>query len=452
MPPSHFYLILAAFAAYFLCSGTTLRDRVLLYTLHHIEKSSIYEPAEQTLFEGAMTGLLLSADDDYAMYVPPSGAADYENELNNRFGGIGIRFAAEENQINPVVSYPILGSPAAAAGIRSGDKILEVNGTVTENMPIEEIKKLISRETGEPVRLTLVHFGETAPVPISVSVGIIQQDSVEGGYIDAAGHRVFRLETMPDVGYIRINAFTETTATETALALVKMSIPELDTSESVAVKSFILDLRDNPGGFVHTAAEVVRLFIEPSPQQNVIVTEKYRGGVRKRLTLRSGEVLCRLPMVVLINGETASAAEIFAAALQDYHRAKIIGSRSFGKGVVQQVFELPFELGIFQFTAASYLRPSGRNIHRLPDAKESDIWGVMPDREVKLPDEEMKTVMQWRNLCSNIVTENRSAVLAEFRNTFKEHKFKEHNEDTGSEPFFDPQLEKAIEVLRQEQH
>ncbi|MDR3183480.1 MAG: PDZ domain-containing protein [Planctomycetaceae bacterium] len=437
MPTTHIYLILAAFAAYFLCAGTSMHDRILLYTLHRIERGSIYEPAEQSLFEGAMTGLLASAGDAYSMYIPPDDAGDYEDELNNRYGGIGINFFTGGSPKNPVVAYPVMGSPAADAGIQSGDTILEINGTSTDNKSFADISGLITSAADQPVGLTVLHFGEPESVKINVSAGIVQRDSVEGAYRDAGGHRVYRLETMPEIGYIRINSFAETTDSETVFALETI-LP--DTADTAAVKALILDLRDNPGGFVHTAVAVARMFVEPTPQQNVIVTEKYRSGVKERLTLQAGEAFCRLPMSVIINGETASAAEILAAALQDYHRAKIVGSRSFGKGIVQQVVELPFDSGIVQFTAARYYRPSGQNIHRFPEAGDSDVWGVMPDAEVALSGDEVRSVMQWRDQCSNAVTKKRSEVLAEFRSRLKH---------SGTPPFYDPQLVKAVELLRQ---
>jgi carboxyl-terminal processing protease len=453
MPRLNIVLIVLAITAYGLCSAVTMQDRIIIHSLHHIQKHSLFEPSAETLFEGAMSGLLDSVGDHYSMYIPPSELQGYEDELNNRFTGIGINHYSWGGENEPVlVFYPILQSHAFEAGIQSGDQILEINGKkIGKDTPLNT---LIPQTPDAEVRLTIIPFGKTEPKKITIETESIQYDSVEGGFIQNES-RIFHLESNPQIGYIRITSFSETTVSEVEKALKQIAADK-------NVKGLILDLRDNPGGYVLVSIQIARMFLKATPTQDIIVTTRYKTGSKEEYRLFEGEQICDLPMTVLINDESASASEILAAALQDYQRAKIVGTRSFGKGIVQQFQELPFHLGLVQLTGADYLRPNGKNIHRKGDAKETDVWGITPDIEVKVSQLEQIASNFWQEYCRNSVGTNRNVfcdlvrkkIIDSILKTEKEsEKEKENGESTpleslpGSAPLYDPQLEKAVEVL-----
>jgi len=217
--------------------------------------------------------------------------------------------------------------------------------------------------------------------------------------------------------------------------------------------SFILDLRDNAGGDVWNCVLVARMLMSPdSVSGNVVATVRDRDGSarlrHRHFVLVEGTQQCTLPMVVLINGESASASEILAAALQDHHRATVVGTRSFGKGIIQNIIDLPFRSGILQLTDSAYRRPNGASIHRKHNAAESDDWGVIPDHNVEISEAEASVVMSYRVLRSNVISEHRLAVLEQFRQQIVEEEDGEL-EFTGSAPYYDPQLDEAIRVLQE---
>jgi carboxyl-terminal processing protease len=455
MPRTNFYIILFTALMYVLCSGMTLRDRVLIDSLHRIERSALFEPTPQLLFEGAMTGLTNvltdSLGDDYSMYIPNADQTEYEEDLNNRFDGIGVMYRVDQDNSTTEITYPILNSPAYRAGLRSGDRIMSINGKSTEGKKFNEVTELFRRKTDQALRLSVLRLGETEPIDIVVRPDTIQRDSVEGDLIDSEGNRIFHLETDPKIGYIRITSFSEKTAQE--LRDARQQIKKED------VCSLILDLRDNPGGYVDTSVEIAGMFLKPTPEQKIIVTTRYRSSfVKGKHELVANSQICSLPMAVLIDGETASSAEILTAALQDYHRVVVVGTRSFGKGIVQDIFVLPFNSGMLQLTDASYWRPSGKNIHRGKDAEDSDEWGVTPDAEglVPISDNQRLVSIQFRDMRSNAVSDNRDAVLEQFKNqltakinlSLQEKESSEPFELQGCTPYFDPQLDRAIDLLQ----
>jgi len=228
------------------------------------------------------------------------------------------------------------------------------------------------------------------------------------------------------------------------------------------VKSFILDLRDNSGGDVGSCTQIASMLIPYNPynpKQNVIVTVRTRHGFGQDRTLLSGLHQCDLPMVVLINEETASASEILAAALQDHRRATIVGTRSFGKGVIQNIIELPFQSGILQLTSSEYRRPNGAGIQRRTNVKDSgtkdsDEWGVLPDNIIEFSEAEQSAVLQYRLWRSSVISAERSEVLELFRqqiigqkNDHEENEEREPFQFTGNAPYYDAQLDEAVRVL-----
>jgi carboxyl-terminal processing protease len=417
------------------------------------------------LFEGAMTGMIQelnhSLGDPFSAYIPFSEQKEYEENLENRFNGIGIMYRDAPIEKELEIIYPILDSPAYKAGIRSGDQLLRVNGKETKGLTFYEVSELFKSDLKQKIELVILPYGKTEPVEFSVSHAPIFRDSVEGDGIDAEGKRIFCLSGNPEIAYLRITSFSDRTAMEVHTALKRIS-------ESNA-RSLILDLRNNPGGYVDTCVKIAGFFLQPTPKHNIIVSTRFQDGTAKAIyRLHQQTQICHLPMVVLIDGESASAAEILAAALQDYGRATIVGSRSFGKGTVQEIVPLPLNSGTLQLTDASYWRPSNKNIHRDQDAQESDSWGVIPDAKglVPMSGTQRYATFQIRERRSNFVSESRELILEEFLRCLPDEireiqisqkKMEKMPDETKSEdepftlqgkpPYYDPQLDKAIEIL-----
>lgn len=481
MPKSNFYFLLIAVALYVLCSGTTLRDRVLVQTLHRIEEKSLSEPPERLLFEGAMAGMTHSLD-GYSTYIPHVEQKEYEEELDNRFDGIGIVFQQNPLDKRLEIIYPLPESPAFRAGLRSGDTLLRIDGREVQNLSFSEIAGLFKGKPGRELSVTVQPFGRSTSVERKLERAPVLRPSVEGDRIDLQGRRVFHLADNPALGYLRITSFSDRSALEVQEALQRITESK--------VEGLILDLRDNPGGYVGVSVRIANFFIRPTPEQDAIVSTRFRNGATKYVYRAddAGDVF-ELPMVVLIDGESASAAEILAACLQDYDRATIVGTRSYGKGTVQEIFTLPINSGILQLTDASYWRPSNRNIHRAEDASASDQWGVTPDPEGLLPVSALQRHAQLliRERRSNAVCDDAESYLAEFvrrvpeelEHYRKSKKDDEHDRPSGKReepdttdgteeiaghesdekrepfvlrgkaPYYDPQLDRAIELLLQ---
>ena len=451
MPRSHFYIILCAALVYALTAGVTLRDRLLVATLHRIERNAYFEPAAKDLFEGAMSGManVLSEEfgDGYSLYIPPSRETIYRDNLDNQYEGFGIAVRlhtdeTEEKENQFFIDYPQYDSPAYRAGLRSGDRILQINDTPLADKTLNETLRLLRRQTESEARLSVLPFGQTEPKDFLVQRERIHSDSVEGDYFDS-DKRFFCLEAHPQIGYLRITSFSRTTAKEFGDALGEIM--------QSGAKSFILDIRDNPGGDVWNCIQIARMLMSPDTVAgNVVATVQDREGMRqfrhRHFVLVEGAQRCTLPMVVLINGESASASEILAAALQDHRRATLVGTRSFGKGIIQGIFELPFHSGILQLTDSGYLRPNGANIHRKKDAADSDDWGVIPDKIVAMSEAAQSSMTAYRSLRSNVISAERLAVLDQFRRQVTAKQDGEF-EFTGTAPYYDPQLDEAIKVL-----
>ena len=453
MPRFNFYLILFAILVYALTADVTLRDRLLISTLHCIEHDAYVEPSAKELFEGAMSGMteVLSEGhgDGYTMYVPPSKQGRYQDNLINRSEGLGIstKTYEEGEEQKLVIDFPFLDSPAYRSGLRSGDQILLIDGVRVADKTNIEIRRLLRQSNGANTCLSILPFGQTEPKDFFVHREKFHYDSVVGDYLDSDSP-IFRLEAHPKIGYIGITSFSESTAEEFGNALEQMVHNRLE--------SFVLDLRENPGGDVWNCIQIARMLLSSASEHNVIVTIHPRNGRERDRVLNEGVPRCTLPMVVLINGDSASSSEILAAALQDHKRATVVGTRSFGKGVIQSIFELPFQSGMMQLTDAEYRRPNGAIIHRKKNAAESEDWGVIPDKIVELTKAECWAVAQYRTLRSHVVSTERSAVLAYFRQQIitqqndenkQENSVQEPFEFTGVAPYYDLQLDEAIKIL-----
>jgi len=471
-------LILTVLICVYCSTRTTLRDQILLHSMRQVESMALVKPTGQLLFEGAMQGMLdilgEELGDDYSMYIPPSDEKEFREQLESKLEGVGIRFDPTAPEGTFKVLYPMLESPALEAGIRCGDTVLKVDGESTEKLSQYELVKKIRGEPGTKVVLTVLHPGESGPVDIPMSRKSIQQRTVFGFEVNERGEAVSEIPGFPKIGYIYISSFVTNTAEE-----MVQQIQSFRTADRL-----ILDLRGNPGGYLDAAVRIADMFVDNRGQYKEIVTTRNRDGQVKfgGNHYATPNVLFHGPVVVLIDGGSASASEIVAACLQDFGRAKILGQRSFGKGTVQGIIALPLDNGMIKLTDASYWRPSGRNINRIRHAakiedsrnsklsEDTDDWGVVPD-----PDLELKTTRNQRML-AYFLRDLRIAVpkstLEPLLPFYKEElckdsftlfqldfdEIEEGENDTeeptpqtftpeGKAPFYDPVLDKAIELL-----
>jgi carboxyl-terminal processing protease len=333
---------------------------------HILDSRYVTAPDMNAMREAAIAGMLEALDDPYTTYIPPARRSDFEKDLRGTYVGIG----AEVNIIDGYLTIvsPMDGSPALAAGIMAGDKIIRIDG---EDIFDEPIQQSIDRLMGEPnTQVTVrVRRVDGAEEDLTITRRRIITRTVRGLRRDGE-HWNHCLDDSLGIFYARISQFTESTGGDLRETLVSL----LD----MGMKGLVLDLRDNPGGGLNTAVQVTDLFL----QSGTIVTVRDRAGEGSSVSASAPGTLPDFPMVVLINSASASASEIVAGALQVNGRAKVLGTRSYGKGSVQELRELPFGAGIIKFTTAHYHLADSRNINRMPD---SDTWGVDPDPGFVVP-------------------------------------------------------------------
>ena len=389
MPRRNLVLIFASAIICLVCYRTSARNpygRYFEEVVEQINARYVKDVDQQSLFDAAVRGMMSELDENSA-FIGRTDAPEFQQALDGEFGGIGIEVSKQDDSQPVVVLSPIVGTPAYAAGILSGDQILEVDGRSTVGMTRNDAVELMRGKPGEPVRLKVLHKGDEEPVEMTIERAIIQVDSVLGDTRGPDGTQNYYLEGYPHLAYIRISTFGAKTVEEMRAALSQ--VQERGSS------ALILDLRYNPGGLLNSAVEISDMFID----EGVIVSIKGRNHeLRDQHEATRGGMHSSLPMVVLINKYSASASEIVAAALQDHGRAVVIGERSYGKGTVQNIIEVEGGRSVLKLTTADYWRPSNRNIHRHKDAKETDEWGVIPDSGflVEMDDEQIKQAMRRR--------------------------------------------------------
>jgi len=379
------------------------------------------EPVERrSLFEAAMAGMT-DALDAHSSYVPPVDFNEFQVSLEQEFGGIGIQVAVDEAGQLTVLS-PLVGTPAYEAGVLAGDKILLIEDQSTEGFDINDAVRLLRGKPGSQVSITVGRKGLDEPIEIDIERDVIQIETIMGDTHNPDGSWNFRLADHPDVGYIRITSFSERTIDELRVALNELLEQGID--------GLILDLRNNPGGLLDTAVEACDLFI---PDGKIVST---RGRDGRELEVfeagRKGTYGQDFPIAILVSRFSASASEIFAACLQDHGRAIVVGERTFGKGTVQNLFNLEQGQSALKLTIATYWRPSGRNIDRRPGATEADDWGVTPDEGYQrdLTDDEFRELLEWRR-DRDVVRSSQSS----------------NGQATKPVDEIDPQLKLAIEAI-----
>ena len=432
MPPRNVSIIaitaVLSLACYF--QAPRSREARSIVRAMHIISDRYVKPVEtRELYRHAMNGMVEKLD-RYSNYIGPDDYRSLQASLQQKFGGIGIMVDGPPRVERLRVVSPLVGTPAYRAGIQAGDLILFIDGTSTEGVTLEQAVVMMRGETGSEVKLQVLHPGSSEPVEIAVRRDTIQTESVKGDTRREDDSWSFVLESDPRIGYVRITTFGDRTTRELSTAL-----EQLRTRDAAAL---ILDLRGCPGGLLATAVEACDLFLE----QGRIVSTRERDQIRDVSDASPGtEFPPGLPMVVLIDRNSASAAEIVAACLKDQQRAAVCGQRSWGKGSVQNIIELDDGLSALKLTTATYFRPNGKNIHRaIREYQEEDPeeWGVKPSDglRVSLTDEQLVAVFQARR--NRDVVRNRTAAPSS-----------ELPEQTSKDPVVDLQLQKAVEFLRE---
>lgn len=368
--------------------------RLVVDVLQEVRTRYVREltPDEQRHLVEEMVNGGLEKLDPHSSFINPEDYKQFSRQTKGIFGGVGLSLGFDPQKGNALtVVSPIVGTPAHDAGVLAGDIILKVNGKDTEALGMNESIDAIQGEPGTTVTLTILHEGEREPVDFTLKRAIVKVPSVLGDKRLPDGSWDHMIDKEKKIGYLRLINFSETAPAEMKVALA--------TLQAQGMKGLIIDLRGNPGGLIRAAVEIADLFLD----QGKIVSTKGRVTQEESFeATREGTLLLPTrehPITVIINRYSASASEILAAALQDHARAIVVGERSFGKGSVQNVIEMESRASALKLTTASYWRPSGKNIHRFPDSKETDDWGVKPDKgfEVKLEDKERINFLRWRN-------------------------------------------------------
>jgi carboxyl-terminal processing protease len=356
--------------------------KVLIDTMDQVDRNYVKEIDRRELVEAAIKGVL-SKLDPYSSYIGPKELSSFRAAVESEFGGIGIQISTDDGDLR--ILSPLYGTPAYRAGLLAGDWIVEIDGKNSENLSQDEAIELLQGKEGSHVTLTVVHAGRpvTERLKVALTRERIHVDTVLADRRKADDTWDFMLDAKRGIGYVRVAAFSRETANDLQKALQQLKTQNM--------RGLILDLRFNPGGLLSSAIEVSNLFISSGR----IVSTKGRNTPERVWDAHKNGAFEGFPMVILVNRYSASASEIVSACLQDHGRAVLMGERTWGKGSVQNVIELEDGRSALKLTTAAYHRPSGKNIHRFPDSKETDQWGVMPDAgfDLRLSDTELASLL-----------------------------------------------------------
>jgi len=335
---------------------------VFARVLHYIDENFVDKVDTKELINGAVRGMLHTLD-PHSAYMPPRLYKDFREDTSGQFGGVGIELGYQDKVLTVIA--PIEDSPAFKAGVLAGDKIVKIDNKITRDMSIPDAAAILKGKPGAKVKLTLRRGNPSKQVEVAITRAVIKVSTVKS----TSFHE--------DTGYIRIISFGEQTMKDVARAIEKLQ-------EKKAIKGLVLDLRGNPGGLLDQGIKVANLFIDEGPIVYTIARDKSRKDVE---SAQRGRRVTKLPLVVLVDGSSASASEIVAGALQDYRRAIIAGQRTFGKGSVQSVIPLSNDAGL-KLTVARYYTPSGRSIQ---------AQGIEPDVALDYVDEKTLKAIRDQN-------------------------------------------------------
>jgi carboxyl-terminal processing protease len=354
--------------------GVTNVDFSMMWVVLDKLQQNYYDKSKivpQKLVNGAIGGMVDSLDDPFTMYLPPTQNTDFKQGLAGQFEGIGAELGLNGKQI--IVMAPLAGSPAEKAGIKAGDAILKIEKDLTAGWSLNQVVDKIRGPKGTTVKLTILHKGEDVAKELTITRDTITVKSVTSWVKkvkDISGITMTNtLKAAADqkVAYIRLSQFGDNTNQE--WVGIANSI-DLARKNDPSVKGVVLDLRNNPGGYLTDAVFIASEFVD----SGTIVMQEDASGARAKLDVSRKGLLTDLPVMVLINRGSASASEIVTGALLDHGRAKTVGEQSFGKGTVQEAEDLGGGAGL-HVTIAKWLTPNGTWVHKV---------GITPDFPVNL--------------------------------------------------------------------
>ncbi|RLQ88948.1 S41 family peptidase [Notoacmeibacter ruber] len=333
--------------------------------LERVRSQYVTEPDEKELIQSAIKGMLASLD-PHSAYLDPDEASDMSVQTRGEFGGLGIEVTMQDDLVKVIT--PMDDTPAMKAGVLAGDLIARIDGDEVRGLTLSEAVEKMRGARGEPIMLTILREGADAPIEIEVIRDIIKVKAV-------------KVRTEGDVGYLKVTSFTEKTFAdlEKGFKTIQKEIPEDE------LKGYVLDLRLNPGGVLTQAIAVSDAFLD---RGKILSTRGRDDREYKRYDATPGDLAEGKPVIVLINGGSASASEIVAGALQDLRRATVLGTRSFGKGSVQTVLPLA-ENGALKLTTALYYLPSDASIQGKGITPDIIVKQPLPD-DMKGREEDMK--------------------------------------------------------------
>jgi carboxyl-terminal processing protease len=368
----------------------------------------VEKPDDSKLIEQAINGMLNGLD-PHSSYMDPKNFRDMQVQTKGEFGGLGIEVTMEDGLVKVVT--PIDETPAAKAGVMANDVITQLDGEQVQGLTLNQAVEKMRGPVNTKIKLTIMRKGQDKPIEVSITRDVIRVRSV-------------RMRTEgDDIGYIRVTQFNEQTSDG-----LRKAISDITAQiQNDKLKGYVLDLRNNPGGLLDQAISVSDAFLE---RGEIVSTRGRNAEETQRYSARAGDLTKNKPIIVLINGGSASASEIVAGALQDHKRATILGTRSFGKGSVQTIIPLGNNNGALRLTTARYYTPSGKSIQ----AK-----GIVPEIEVlqDVPDE----------LKARSDTKGEASLRGHL-------KTQEGEEKTGSQSYIPPEqkndkaLNMALELLR----
>lgn len=347
--------------------------KLLVDVLGYIQDNYVDDTETQKLVYGAAEGMVHTLD-PFSQFLEPEMNREMKTETEGQFGGVGLRLNVKDDWLT--VLTPMPGSPAYRLGILPNDRIAEIDGSATKDMDMEDALKKMRGAPGTKVKVKIYRAtGEGAdavwkPKDFEITRELVKIDSVFSKKLDGG------------VGYARISEFSAKTADDLSDALRKLA--------KDGATSLVLDLRNNPGGLLSAAVEVSSLFLGDG--KLIVYTQGRRAESRQDFTAGQKAPYASLPLVILINGGSASASEIVSGAMQDHKRAVVVGQRSYGKASVQSLIPLPDGSGL-RLTVARYYTPAGRSIHR---DEKNKTGGIPPDIAVDIkPETEAKLYEQW---------------------------------------------------------
>ncbi len=316
----------------------------------------VEKPDDAKLIESAINGMLAGLD-PHSSYMDPKSFRDMQIQTRGEFGGLGIEVTMEDGLIKVVA--PIDETPAAKAGIMANDIITRLDEEQVQGLTLNQAVEKMRGPVNTKIKLTIMRKGQDKPIEVSITRDVIRVRSV-------------RSRAEDDVGYIRISQFNEQSTEGLKKAIVDLAgqIPP------EKLKGYIVDLRNNPGGLLDQAISISDAFLE---RGEIVSTRGRNAEETQRFNARPGDLAKGKPVIVLINGGSASASEIVAGALQDHKRATILGTRSFGKGSVQTIIPLGAGNGALRLTTARYFTPSGRSIQAKGISPEIEVLQDVPE-------------------------------------------------------------------------